>query len=80
MLRDGGGEVEVADDVRRHEHDLGLRNVAHVGNDRIERLGRAGIVAARVDAERRQQVQPAAAARQVPCLAAAEVVKQRLII
>ena len=80
MLRDGGGKVEIADDVRRHEHDLRLRNIAHVGNDRVERLGRACIVAARIDAERRQQVQPAAAARQIPRLAAAEVVEQGLIV
>ena len=80
VLRDGGGEVEIADDIRRHEHDLRLRNIAHIGDDRVERLGRAGIVAARVHTERRQQVQPAAAARQVPRLAAAEVVEQGLIV
>ena len=80
VLRDGGGKVEIADDIRRHEHDLRLRDIPHVGNDRVERLGRAGIVAARVHAERRQQVQPAAAARQIPRLAAAEVVEQGLIV
>ena len=80
MLRDGGGEVEIAHDVRRHEHDLLLRNGAHIGDDRVERLRRAGIVAAGVGAERRQQMQAPAAARQVPRLAAAEMVEQGLIV
>ena len=80
MLRDGGGEVEIAHDVRRHEHDLRLRNGAHIGDDRVERLRRAGIVAVRVHTERRQQMQTPAAARQVPRLAAAEMVEQGLIV
>ena len=77
---DQGAHVDVRAEVpARDEHLILADIVAQIGADRGERVHAAGVEPLlRVrEAEGREHVQPAAAAREVPARAAAEVVHQR---